>query len=439
MTESVLVSAIFMVLAFAAFVFLCYRGVGTAMAAIISTIIAAFGSTNDFITSIFVVFPTGVSTQVLNLFLVFSMAGLLGIMMEKTGCSQAIGAKMVQVLGTERSWLAITATTIILVLAGIGSWVWIAILIAGPLMKAANLPRRIGMVAACGVAPMINWAFPINNMPGSIPHAYLGTNAFSAPLLSIVVGLVGLVLFLLYLTWQVKAVRAKGLGYDGPDVESSFDTENMPRFLPSIIPVIAVVALTIVFAVMDLNTLIGLNSNGQLVLAELIGCILIFLLHREKCIEFGIPKLLRGFTNLWPMMLTACCVFGFGKVMTSSACISAMQEAILGLQINPYVSIMLSMMVITAMTSDGIAGMLVWLPMFGQSYLDMGVDPGAMRRMIMTSSCTFDSLPQSQTIASNLAAFGLTHKEGYKDLFVTTVIIPVIFSVVCCVLCIVFY
>lgn len=439
MTQSVLVSGVFMLLAFAAFVFLCYRGLGTALAAVIATLIAALGSTNDFITSIFSIFPAGVATQVQNLFLVFSMAGLLGLMMEKTGCTRAIGAKMVAVLGTERSWMAITATTIILVCAGIGSWVWIAILIAGPLMKAANLPRRIGMVAACGVAPMINWAFPINNMPGSIPHSYLGTNAFSAPVLSIVVGLFGLVLFLVYLTWQVKVVRAKGQGYDGPDVEDSISDGDTPAFLPAIIPVIAVVALTIIFAVMKLDAKIGLNSNGQLVLAELIGCILIFILHRDKCMNFGVPKLLRGFTNLWPMMLTACCVFGFGKVMTSSACIAAMQEAILGLQINPYVSIMLSMMVITAMTSDGIAGMMVWLPMFSQSYLEMGVDPGACRRMIMTASCTFDSLPQSQTIASNLAAFGLTHKEGYKDLFITTVIIPVCFSLLCCVLCILFY
>ncbi|MCR5784351.1 MAG: hypothetical protein K6G40_01745, partial [Eubacterium sp.] len=242
-----------------------------------------------------------------------------------------------------------------------------------------------------------------------------------------------------YLNIQVKTVRAKGIGYDGPDVDTNIAADNLPKFLPSILPIIVVVALTFIFAALKLQNTIGLDSNGQLVLAELVGCILIFCLNREKCMEVGVPNLLRGFTQLWPMMLTACCVFGFGKVMTSNACVSVLQESILGLQINPYISIMISMMVIVGITSDGMAGMLVWLPLFGQSYLDMGLNGGAMRRMIMTASCTFDSLPQSQTVANNLAAFGLTHKEGYKDLFVTTVIIPVIFTIFCCILCVIFY
>ena len=82
---------------------------------------------------------------------------------------------------------------------------------------------------------------------------------------------------------------------------------------------------------------------------------------------------------------------------------------------------------------------MVWLPMFGQTYLDMGVNAGALRRLLLCTTQTFDSLPHAQSIANTLGVFGLTHKQAYKELFVTTVIFPTIFSIFCCICCMIFY
>ncbi len=142
---------------------------------------------------------------------------------------------------------------------------------------------------------------------------------------------------------------------------------------------------------------------------------------------------------MWGFLLLAGCVYGFGQVVTSAACIAPVQEWVLGLNLNPYITAMISVAVIAALCTDGISAMMVWLPMFGQTYLDMGVNAGALRRLLLCTTQTFDSLPHAQSVANTLGVFGLTHKEGYKELFVTTVIFPTIFSVVCCICCILFY
>ena len=95
--------------------------------------------------------------------------------------------------------------------------------------------------------------------------------------------------------------------------------------------------------------------------------------------------------------------------------------------------------IIAGLCTDGISAMMVWLPMFGQQYLDMGVNAGALRRLLLCTTQTFDSLPHAQSIANTLGVFGLTHKQAYKELFVTTVIFPTIFSIFCCICCILFY
>ena len=100
---------------------------------------------------------------------------------------------------------------------------------------------------------------------------------------------------------------------------------------------------------------------------------------------------------------------------------------------------MISVAIIAGLCADGIAAMMVWLPMFGQPYLDMGVNAGALRRLLLCTTQTFDSLPHSAHIAQGLALFKTDHKESYKYTFVLTVVFPVIFSLVAVIGAILFY
>lgn len=97
-----LLSGLFVVAAVVVFIILCYRNVHTGIAALISALIAALGSTNSFYVSIFEVFPSGVASLVQMMFFVFTISGLLGFLMDETGCSKAVGNTMIKLLGTDR-------------------------------------------------------------------------------------------------------------------------------------------------------------------------------------------------------------------------------------------------------------------------------------------------------------------------------------------------
>ena len=152
MFTNVWISAIFVVLAIVVFIVLCMKNVHTGVAAIVAAIIAAFGSTESMAVSMFTTFTGGVGSLVSLMFAVFTASGLFAYLMDSTGCAMSVGKTMVKWLGVDRAYLAITLTTVILLVAGVGTYMQVIVVLAIPLMKAANLPRKVGMIAALGTA-----------------------------------------------------------------------------------------------------------------------------------------------------------------------------------------------------------------------------------------------------------------------------------------------
>ncbi len=395
----------------------------------------------------FSTFPSGVGELVTMMFFVFTASGLFANLMEKTGCAMSVGKTMVKWLGVDRSWIAISLTTVILLFAGVGTYTYVIVVLALPLMKAANLPRKVGMIAGLGIAVDISFCFPVANVPGSIPNGILGTTIFSAPILSCACGILGIIMFVLWMLHMVKRSRTRGEGWDGAeDVgEVDTDTSELPSFISSVIPLIVVVVAAMLMASIkiggnDFATLTGIDSTAQVAVAQLLGCLTVMLIHFGRCKKEGFIKLIaQGAPSMWGFLVLAGCVYGFGQVVTGCACIEPLTQAVLNLNLSPYISAMVSVAIIAALCTDGISAMMVWLPMFGQAYLDMGVNAGALRRLLLCTTQTFDSMPHAQSTAITLGVYGLTHKEAYWDMFVTTVIFPVIFSVFCCICCVIFY
>ncbi|MCY1560609.1 hypothetical protein D9M68_977640 [compost metagenome] len=64
-------------------------------------------------------------------------------------------------------------------------------------------------------------------------------------------------------------------------------------------------------------------------------------------------------------------------------------------------------------------------------YLDMGVEPEVLHRIASIASGGFDSLPHCGAVIAMLMIMGLTHRQAYKDIFIVTVLIPVIAVLFC--------
>ena len=438
---SVAGSTVLLIVGIILFILLCYKNVHTGIAAIVAALVISLGTADGVIVSMFSTFSGGVGIFVTNMFWLFTSAALLGFLMQETGASLTIGTQFVKWLGVDRAPYVLAITTTILLVAGVGTYIFVMVALSAALMEAANLPRRIGLVACVGIAPAISFCLPIANVPNSLPGMFLGTSVFGAPLLSIATGFIGIILFVLYMRMLVKQARKLNLGYDGPRSGDSIkkNDQDLPGFGTSIAALLTVLLVAILLS--NLPREIGIDSNTAVSLAQFSGSLVLIACNWKKCQEkIGFVKIFsQGATGMWPFLVLAGCVMGFGLVIQQTSCFQILIDWIFSLQLSPYISAWISIAVVAGLCADGISAMMMWLPIFGQQYIAMGVDPQALHRLLVCTTQTFDSLPHSQSTATSLSVFGLTHKEAYKDVFVTTVLIPVVFSLACCVMCMIFY
>jgi H+/gluconate symporter-like permease len=185
----------------------------------------------------------------------------------------------------------------------------------------------------------------------------------------------------------------------------------------------------------------GVDAVAAVALAQLAGSLVLIACNFKRCRKkIGFINIFsKGATGMWPFLVLAGCVMGFGLVIQKAACFQTIIDWVFGLKFNPYITAMISVAIVAGLCADGIAAMMMWLPIFGQQYIAQGVNPQALHRILVSTTQTFDSLPHSQSTAISLSVFGLTHKEAYWDVFVTTVIIPVIFSIFCVIVSIIFF
>jgi H+/gluconate symporter-like permease len=80
----------------------------------------------------------------------------------------------------------------------------------------------------------------------------------------------------------------------------------------------------------------------------------------------------------------------------------------------------------SAIVGSSTGGLQIFLSTMSDSYITKGVEPEILHRIATMASGGFDSLPHCGAVVAVLAIAGLTHKEGYKDIGIVTVVIPVI-------------
>ncbi|MGI5935691.1 MAG: hypothetical protein ACOX7I_02630 [Oscillospiraceae bacterium] len=223
---------------------------------------------------------------------------------------------------------------------------------------------------------------------------------------------------------------------DETAADSAEAKKDLPPFSTSVATIIIVIGAAIV-----LISALKVDATYASALALLCGAIWVMAVNFKRIKEAGFIKTISmGAPSLWGFMVMAGCVMGFGYVIQQSAAFQPIIEKVFSLQVNPYVTAMISVMIVAGLCADGIAAMMMWLGIFGQQYAAMpNVNPHALHRLLVCTTQTFDSLPHSHSTAITLSLFGLSHKEGYSGIFITTVLIPTIFSIFCCVCAVLFY
>ena len=126
------------------------------------------------------------------------------------------------------------------------------------------------------------------------------------------------------------------------------------------------------------------------------------------------------------VIMNTAAVVGFGYVVKSTVGFQNLIDMLSNLGGNPLISFASATTLIAGATGSGSGGIGIAMEVFAQKYMDLGVNPEVLHRIAAIACNGLDTLPHNSMVITCLAACGMTHKESYKPIFITSVCITLI-------------
>jgi len=386
--------------------------------------------------------PLGAFTFAGKFFLLFAAGAIFGRVMGESHAAASIALRLIDKLGADRAlWITVLACAL---LTYGGVVVFVVIFAMYPLglklLQEADIPKRL----FCAALALGAGTFTLTALPGTpsiqnvIASVGLGTDLFAGFWLGISGGVLMLVFGMWYLETERKKARLAGEHFElGPN-DKIFEVEQdqYPHWMLAMVPITIVLSLIIAPRLMD-SLATGDSGLAQLVLfassqpvvwpsiALIFGSVVACLMF--KSIRASALNVMGQGTNdaIMPLINTAA-VIGFGGVVTQTVGFEAFSAALLGSDLPPLISAFTSVSLVSAITGSASGGLQIFMQTLAPAYLEMGIEPQVLHRIVAIASGGFDSLPHCGAVVAMLTITGLTHKQAYKDVGVITVVIPVI-------------
>ncbi|MDD6793906.1 MAG: GntP family permease [Clostridiaceae bacterium] len=395
------------------------------------------------------VYMTGFASFVKNYFPLFLTGAIFAKFMEEVGYAKAIANFISRKLGSKHAILSIVLSGAFLTYGGVSLFVVAFILypIAMQLFKEADIPKRL----IPGSIALGAFTFTMTALPGSpeiqnlIPMSYFGTDSFAAPILGIIASFFMLFMGLFYLTKQRKIALKNGEGFGAANDASQTKTYQSNNILKAISPIILVFASNIFFSKIyypntDGSYLedLGLNLNKVLgtwsvIISLILGTLFILIFNLKNINSFG-KVLDKAVRNSFTPLLNSSAIVGYGSVIKSLTVFTVIQNFILGISSNPIISEAISVNIICGLTASASGGLGITLDALANTYMQMssslGIPNEVLHRIASLACGGLDTLPHNGAVITTLTICGLTHKESYKDIFVTSVLIPIVTTII---------
>lgn len=214
-----------------------------------------------------------------------------------------------------------------------------------------------------------------------------------------------------------KAV-AKGEHFVDRDTDHHEVREKLPNPFLSMIPLLVVLIISFIFH----NSL----GTSALIVALTSGVIATFLINRKYFVDFG-KAISEGTMGAVVAIANTAAVVGFGGVVKVTPAFEQAVAFMTDIPGSPLIGGGLAVAVIAGLTGSSSGGQAIALPLLAPHYLDMGVDPDALHRVVAISSGSLDSLPQGGYVVTTIRSIaGETHKDAYPAFGALTVIVPII-------------
>lgn len=366
-------------------------------------------------------FMEGFSSFAAPFFTLFVAGALFGKLLDHSGATWRIGTSIINRAGERWSLFAYFIVCALLIYGGVSVFVVVFVLlpIARFIFRKGNIAwYLVPMVSAGGVV------FPMAMMPGNlqihniIPTRYLGTDLLAAPVLGLLGSVIFVTLFFFYLKYELNNSTKKvdSPEYQTPRSDQELDETTMeekaPGFVLSLFPIILALVL---INILKVDVVYGL-------FIACVSCLVLYWKSYSKIINTLNSGVMDG---ILPLVLVAM-VVGIGKTVTTTPAFAIIRDWLMNLQFGGLLKVFTITNIFAAITGSSSGSMTMTLEMFGKDFLATGIEPSMIHRIITTSSAALDTLPWCSVIVLLLSLTSLTYKQAYKQVFVVTVVFPLV-------------
>ena len=413
-----MLSVIFVILTLALVMFLVFKKVNIVIASLVAAIVLAVLDGQNVVTAMSETFMTGAANYVKNFFLLFFVSALFGKVMESTGAAASIARGLANLLGEKYAILGVLFAGMVLCYGGISALVIAFTMypLTLAVFKRANMPRRLipGAIAAgC-------FTFAAAALPGTpqtinvTPIPYLGTTVTAG-------ATIGIVLTCVYMYWEAARARAAGDGFeaDTATLQAMSKADEMGANINPFVALIPIVVIIVLLVGLKINVLISMLAGSAV-------CVILFFKNVKD-----VSKLLGdAVQSAMGAAITTGCIVGYGAVVSASQGYATLSAALLSLDAPPLISYGLTTTILAGAAGSGTGGLAIALENLAPQYLELGVSAEVLHRIGCLSAIGLDSLPHNGAVVVLLTLAGMTHKDSYKQIFVTTVVLTVIVAAI---------
>lgn len=413
------------ILALVALMFLAYRGYSILWVAPVCAIILGLTGGLNLLEMYRDTYMTGLSGYVKTWFPVFMLGAIFGHLMDYTGAARSIAKWLTDTIGPKRAILGVVVGCGVLTYGGISLFVVVFAMypLALELYRAANITRRL----IPGAIAMGSFTFTMTAIPGTpqiqnlIPMDHFGTTPTAAPIMGVFAAVLMFILGMTWLTIREKKFTAAGIGFEEPEgkAAATFEDSKLPHWFLSFLPLITVIVV--------MNFL-----KVDIVVALIAGILLAMILNFQKYAGFTKTISAGAVGSITAIMNTAAAV-GFGSVVRTVPGFETLKNVLLNVPGTPLISEAVAVNLLAGATGSASGGMSIALEALGPQYMEIataqGISPEAFHRVASLASGGLDTLPHNGAVLTLLAVTGMTHKDSYIDIMMTSLILPIVASI----------
>lgn len=354
-------------------------------------------------------------------FFMFLLGSLFGKFMEDTGAADSVARYVVDKLGMKHAVLAIVIACAVLTYGGVSVFIvaFSVYPMALSLFKDANLPRRfIPATLAFGSVTFTMTSAGSPEIQNWIPIKYLGTSPYAAWEVSLVVAIFMACFGYWWLRKMIGKAVANGEQFEARDDDPEIPERDYPHPVTGLIPLLVVLALS--FILHD-------SLQQAALIVALLGGVLSIVVINFKHFHNLAKATTEGTNGALIAIGNTAAVVGFGAIAKSSEAFTVAVDLMTQIPGNELIGAAVAVSVIAGLTGSASGGQAIALPLVAPHYLDAGVNPEQLHRVVSISSGALDTLPHNGYVVTTIRAICKeTHQAAYWSMAALSAVVPLL-------------